>query len=192
MSSASTSDVFLIGALDTVPLRKNWGWTVAFGALLALAGFIALGSVVSATIVSVLFVGVAMIASGFVEIVYGVAMRSWKQFFLFVLLGVLYVVAGCAVFENPLLAAGFLTLVLGGGLVVAGTLRIFLAFQLPRNASRILVGLSGLVTLLLGAVVLAQWPISSLWVIGAFLGVDLIFTGAAWIGVGLTLKGAKA
>lgn len=192
MSTVSTSDVYLSGALEAAPLRKNWGWMVAFGALLALAGFIALGSVLYATIVSVLFVGVAMIVSGFVEIIYGVAMRSWKKFFLWILLGVLYVIGGCAVFKNPLLAASFLTLVLGGGLVAAGMLRIFLAFQLPENAPRIWVGLSGLVTLFLGAVIVAQWPISSLWVIGAFLGVDLIFAGATWIGVGLTLKRAGA
>jgi uncharacterized membrane protein HdeD (DUF308 family) len=176
---------------EAAPLRKNWGWTIGYGVLLALAGIIALGSVLTATIASVLFVGVAMIACGFIEIVYGIAMRSWKNFFLWVLLGVLYVIGGFAVFENPLLAAGFLTLMLGAGLIAAGLLRIFLAFHLPKDASWIFVGLSGVVTLLLGVVVVAQWPISSLWVIGTFLGVDLIFAGATWIGVGLTLKSAE-
>jgi aquaporin Z len=192
MSDLSTSDVFLISSTEAAPLRKNWGWTVAFGALLVLAGFIALGSVLTATIATVLVVGVAMIASGFTEIVYGVAMRSWKKFFLWVLLGVLYVIGGFAVFENPLLAASFLTLVLGAGLVASGLLRIVLAFHLPKDASWIFVGLSGVVTLLLGVVVVAQWPISSLWLIGTFLGVDLIFAGGAWIGVGLTLRRAGA
>jgi aquaporin Z len=159
MSNVSTSDVFLIGSTEAAPLRKNWGWTVAFGALLMLAGIIALGSVLTATIASVLVVGVAMVASGFIEIVYGVSMRPWKKFFLWVLLGVFYVIGGFAVFQNPLLAAGFLTLVLGVGLVASGLLRIVLAFHLPKDASWILVGLSGVVTLLLGVIVVAQWPI---------------------------------
>ena len=143
------------------------------------------------TIASVLVVGIAMVTSGFIEIFYGVSMRSWSQFFLWVLLGALYVVGGVAVFANPMLAAGVLTLVLGSGLVASGLLRIFLAFKLPRDASSIMVGLSGVVTLLLGGIIVAQWPISSLWVIGTFLGVDLIFAGAAWIGVGLTARSAE-
>jgi len=191
MSNASTSDVFLISSIEAAPLRRNWGWTIAFGALIMVAGVIALGSVLTATIASVLVVGIAMVTSGFIEIFYGVSMRSWSQFFLWVLLGALYVVGGVAVFANPMLAAGVLTLVLGSGLVASGLLRIFLAFKLPRDASSIMVGLSGVVTLLLGGIIVAQWPISSLWVIGTFLGVDLIFAGAAWIGVGLTARSAE-
>jgi len=191
MSDVSTSDVFLIGSTEAAALRKNWGWTIAFGVLVMLAGIIALSSVLTATIASVLIVGIAMVASGFIEIFYGVTMRSWSRFFLWVLLGVLYVGGGVAVFANPLLVAGVLTLVLGSGLIASGLLRIFLAFKLPGGASSIMVGLSGVVTLLLGGIIVAQWPTSSLWVIGTFLGVDLIFVGAAWIGVGLTAKGAE-
>jgi uncharacterized membrane protein HdeD (DUF308 family) len=190
MTNVSSTDVFLIASTEAEPLRKNWGWMVAFGVLLALAGFIALGSVLLATIASVIVVGVSMIFSGIAEIIYGVALRSWKKFFLWVLLGLLYVIGGVAVFQNPLLAAGFLTLLLGAGLFASGLVRIFLAFNLPKDSPWIFVGLSGLITLLLGVVVLAQWPVSSLWVIGTFLGVDLVFAGATWIGVGFALKRA--
>jgi aquaporin Z len=173
---------------ETKPLREKWGWMVAFGVFLALAGFVALGSVVTATVVSVLVVGVAMIISGFGEIFYAFAMRSWKKFFLWILLGILYVIAGFSVFENPLLAASFLTLILGAGLFASGLVRTFLAFQLPKDSPWAVVGMSGLVTLLLGLIILIKWPVSSLWVIGAFLGVDLIFAGFSWIGVGLSLN----
>lgn len=178
--------------LEAAPLRQKWGWMVAFGALLALAGFIALGSVVGATVATVLVVGVAMMVSGLTEIIYAFAVRSWKKFFLFIIIGLLYVVGGFAVLQNPLLAAGFLTLLLGAGLVASGLVRTFLAFQLPKNAPWIFVALSGVVTLLLGGMILAHWPVSSLWVLGAFLGVDLIFAGASWMGFGLSLKRAGA
>jgi uncharacterized membrane protein HdeD (DUF308 family) len=52
------------------------------------------------------------------------------------------------------------------------------------------IAISGVLSLLLGAVILAQWPVSSLWVIGAFLGVDLFFAGMSWIGVGFSQKNA--
>lgn len=188
--SFTSHSAFPADLAEAGELHKKWGWIVAFGALLSLAGFVALGSVVLATVSSVLVVGIAMIVGGVSEIIHGFAMRSWKKFFLWIVIGLLYVIAGYSVFQNPLLAAGFLTLLLGAGLVASGLVRFFLAFQLPENAPRFLVGLSGVVTFALGAIILAQWPVSSLWVIGAFLGVDLVFAGASWIGVGFALKRA--
>ena len=48
--------------------------------------------------------------------------------------------------------------------------------------------LSGAITLLLGLVTLAHWPVSSLYILGLFLGIDLIFAGVSWISVGSPLK----
>jgi len=190
MSNFTPPDVFETRLAESTPLRDKWGWMVAFGVLLALAGFIALGSVVATTFASVIVVGFAMIVSGVVEMVYAIVVRSWKKFFLWSVIGLLYVLAGFSVVKNPLFAAGFLTLLVGAGLFASGLVRIFLAFQLPRNAPWGFVAFSGAVTLLLGLVILIQWPISSFWVIGAFLGVDLIFAGASWIGTGAALKRA--
>jgi aquaporin Z len=188
MSPLESPDLVQLRAAEAAPLREKWGWMVAFGALLALVGFVALGSVVGSTIVTVYFVGVAMIVGGLAEIAYAFAVRSWKKFFLWDLIGLLYVVGGVTVMQNPLLAASFLTLVLGAGLVASGLVRTFLAFQLPKTAPWVFVAISGAITLLLGGIILAHWPVSSLWVLGTFLGVDLIFAGASWIGFGLSLK----
>jgi aquaporin Z len=176
---------------ETPELQKNWGWMVAFGLLLALAGFVALGSVLLATFSTVLVVGVAMIVSGAGEIIHGFAMRSWKKFFFWIVIGALYIVAGFCVFQNPLLAAGFLTLLVGAGLAASGIIRSVLAFQLPVSAPRVLVFFSGILSLVVGAIILAQWPGSSLWVIGTLLGVDLLFAGVTWIGVGFGLRRAQ-
>jgi uncharacterized membrane protein HdeD (DUF308 family) len=48
----------------------------------------------------------------------------------------------------------------------------------------------GIITIILGALVLAQWPASGLWVIGLFIGIDLIFYGLAWIALALGLRTA--
>jgi uncharacterized membrane protein HdeD (DUF308 family) len=44
------------------------------------------------------------------------------------------------------------------------------------------------ITLLLGIIILAKWPVSSLYILGIFLGIDLVFAGVGWIFVGLGLK----
>jgi len=46
----------------------------------------------------------------------------------------------------------------------------------------------GIITLLLGLVILVHWPVSGLYILGLFLGIDLVLAGASWIGIGLGLK----
>lgn len=193
MVKFSTFSGFPADRRDTAPpLREKWGWNVLFGALLVLAGLIALISVVPATLVSVLVVGFAMLAAGVFEIFHAFFVRSWEKFFLWFVLGVLYIIAGFAVIENPGLAAGFFTLLLAAGLIVAGAVRTFLAFKLPSDAPRVLVGLSGVLAFLVGLIILLHWPFSSLWVLGTLLGVDLIFAGLSWIGLGLAHRDEAA
>src|ERR1700737_4415573 len=145
---------------DLAPLRAKSGWIIALGVVYLLAGLVALGSFVMATVVSVLIVGVINIVAGFVT------------------------------FENPLLAAVLLTLILGASLLASGIVRIILGFSMKRETPWIWVVLSGVITLLLGVLILARWPVSSLYILGLFLGIDLIMAGAAWIGLGFGLHRA--
>ena len=176
---------------DTAPLRAKWGWIVALGVVYTVAGFVALGSVAMATVVSVFVVGVMMIVAGVAEVISAFQIKSWGKFLLWVLLGLLYVVAGFVTFQNPLLAAALLTLILGASLVASGIMRIILAFSMKRETPWIWVALSGAITLLLGVLILARWPVSSVYILGLFLGIDLIMAGASWVGIGLGLRRAR-
>jgi uncharacterized membrane protein HdeD (DUF308 family) len=173
---------------EVAPLRARSGWVVALGVVYLVAGLIALSSIVFATVVSVLVVGIMMVVAGIAEIISAFQLKSWSKFLLWLVLGVLYVVAGFLVFENPLLAAALLTLMLGAALIVSGVMRLVLAFNLTAERPWILVALSGLITLLLGIVILAHWPVSGLFALGIFLGIDLVFAGVGYIVVGLGLK----
>jgi uncharacterized membrane protein HdeD (DUF308 family) len=192
MTSASDMLQNSRAASEIAPLRAKWGWIVTLGAVYVIAGFIALGSVVVATVASVLIVGVAMIVAGIAEVINAFQVKSWGKFLLWALLGVLYIIAGFVTFENPLLAAALLTLVLGASLVASGIMRIILAFSMKRETPWIWVALSGMITLLLGLLILAHWPINSVYILGLFLGIDLIFAGAGWIGIGLGLRRGQA
>jgi uncharacterized membrane protein HdeD (DUF308 family) len=153
------------------------------------AGLVALGSVVMATIASVFVVGIMMLIAGVAEVINAFQIKSWGRFLLWLLLGVLYIVAGFLTLENPLLAAALLTLLLGVSLTVSGIMRIILAFEMKEGTLWIWVVLSDAITLLLGLVILAHWPISGLYILGLFLGIDLVIAGAGWIAVGLVWEG---
>jgi uncharacterized membrane protein HdeD (DUF308 family) len=104
------------------------------------------------------------------------AKRGW-----IVALGIVYLIAG-------LIALGsVVTLLLGVSLIASGIMRIALAFNMKEGTPWIWVVLSGGITLLLGLIILAHWPVSSLYILGLFLGIDLVFAGAGWIAVGFGL-----
>ena len=169
------------------PLRAKRGWVIALGVVYIIAGVIALGSVVMATIVTVFVVGIMMLIAGVAEVFHAFQIKTWGKFLLWLLLGALYIIAGFLTFENPLLAAALLTLLLGIALIASGIMRIWLAFSMKEGMPWIWVVVSGVITVLLGLIILAHWPVSSLYILGLFLGIDLIFAGAGWLAVGFGL-----
>ena len=66
-------------------------------------------NVVLATVASVFFVGAMMLISGIAQIVHAFQVKRWTHFFLWLLIGALYGIAGVLVFSNPLLASTVLT-----------------------------------------------------------------------------------
>ena len=174
-------------------LRAKWGWILALGIVFLIAGVIALGSVVMATASAVFVIGIMMIMSGVAEIFAAFTVKSWGRAVLWILLGVLYVLAGIICFTNPFKAATILTLFLGLALMIGGVVRMFLAWQM-RQAGKPWgwVVLSGLLSLLLGLIIVAHWPVSTEYTLGIFLGVDLIFIGSGWISIALALKSRAA
>jgi uncharacterized membrane protein HdeD (DUF308 family) len=154
----------------------------------ALAGIIALSSVAMATVASVLVVGIMMVIAGLAEVINACQFRSWGKFFLWIALGLLYIVAGFVTFENPALAVAVLTLVLGASLIVSGLMRLVLGFSMSVGTPWAPVFLSGVITFLLGTIILAHWPVSSIYTLGVLLGIDLLVAGLGWIGVGLRLR----
>ncbi len=171
-------------------IRARWGWFVAFGVLTALLGAATLTYlVVVGTIASVYMIAIAMIIAGGVEVGLGVNARTWGRTALWIVVGLLYVVAGAFALAQPLLAAAGYTLLIGVALVVVGAARIVAAIRLDHGPKGML-ALAGGIAILLGAMIIGSWPASSLIVLGTFLGIDLLFYGISWIAFGMKLKSA--
>jgi uncharacterized membrane protein HdeD (DUF308 family) len=188
MTSAANSHPSPSPSLGLQALRFKWGWIVALGVVYVIVGLVALGSIVTATAATVLLVGIMMVIAGIAEVFSAFQIRTWGKFTLWLLLGALYIFAGVTTFQNPVLGAVLLTFLLGLALVASGGMRLILAFGMKESTPWILVAVSGAITLLLGLVILARWPVSSVYVLGLFLGMDLVIAGASWIGIGLDLR----
>jgi uncharacterized membrane protein HdeD (DUF308 family) len=168
-------------------LKSRWPWFIAFGVVSAILGVIALTLVGTATIASVYLIALFIIFVGGSEIVLGVNAHVWSNRLLLVAIGLLYIVVGAFALANPLTGAAGLTLLLGASLFATGLVRIYFGVKLPHGPSGLVI-FAGVITTLLGMLILFGWPENSIFVLGIFLGVDLLFYGASWIGFGFVLR----
>ena len=126
MSNTAHVSTSLGSEAGLAPLRAKSGWIVALGIVYVLAGLVALGSVVFATVVTVFIVGVMMLIAGVAEVINSFQIKTWGKFLVWGLLGLLYIVAGFFTFENRLLAA-----LLRGKIDPVHTYRVEAEFGIP-------------------------------------------------------------
>ena len=164
---------------DIALLRGKWGLILAFGFAIFAIGVLAFSNVVIATVASIYYVGASMLIAGALQTAYAFQLRGWSSFFAWLLIGLVYSLAGILAFVNPLLASSLLTLLLALSLLIVGLLRILAGLSLrpAKFASWLLV--AGAITLAVGVIVLTGWPLNSRWLIGLLLAVDLMFHGIA-------------
>ncbi|GAA5665327.1 hypothetical protein Brsp07_03832 [Brucella sp. NBRC 14130] len=173
-------------------LRSRWRWLLGAGILLALVALVALFNLLLATIVSVLFVGTTMLLAGAAHIVFAFQMKRWGQIVVLLLVGALYVVAALMTFWNPVLASTFLTLLMALSMLVAGIVRTVAGLAIRPVSGWPWLVAAGVATVLVSLIVLAGWPVNSLWIIGALLAIDLMLTGSALSAFALALRRLQA
>ncbi|HMF07050.1 MAG TPA: DUF308 domain-containing protein [Methylocella sp.] len=168
-------------------LRPRWRWIVGLGAAITSMGIAALILVTSATIASVYTVAIFMILAGGAEIATGLGAKTWGRFFLWIAAGLAYIVAGSFALAQPLVAAAVFTLMLGAAMIATAAVRIFFGAQLDAPFRGPVLS-AALLTLCIGIAIVAGWPADSYLILGVLLGLDLLFWGVAWIGLGLRLR----
>jgi uncharacterized membrane protein HdeD (DUF308 family) len=169
-------------------LRRYWGWYLALGIVLIVLGTIAIGSTFVMTIASVFFFGWLLIIAGVMAVIHAFWHKRWAGFFLDLLTGILYVVVGWMMVTNTKESALLLTLIIAMFLVFEGVFRIVAALT-ARYPHWGWVLFNGVISLVLGVMIWWQWPYSGLWVIGLFVGIEMLLNG--WSLVMLSLMGRK-
>ena len=164
---------------EAIGITMDWGWFLALGIVQVLAGALAVGFVFSATLASVVALGVLLLIAGSTQMAAALLARRWDGFFLFLLHGFLYGVAGFLTLEHPLLAGEGLTLMLAPLFLLVGLYRIAVALieNLPARGWLVF---NGVVAVLLGVAFWRQWPESGLWVLGMLVGIEIIVNGVTW------------
>ena len=161
------------------------GWLLALGLLYVVLGVIGLGWLSLMTIASVLFFGALVLIGGAVQLVQSFTSHGWRNVTAGALLGLLYLFAAIVIFSNPLASSLILTLFLAGALIALGVVRITFSLQHKRSRYWTWSVLSGVLSIVIGFLIIIQWPVTGLIMIGLFVSLEMIFHGVAAIGLAI-------
>lgn len=172
---------------DMPDLKTKWPKFLTIGIVLLLLGILAIAFSGFTTVVTVEVLGIFLILGGIFLLANGSQARGWAGVSLSIFLGLLYLVVGGICVFRPLVGAEVITILLAAFFFVGGLFRMVSSLMYRREHWG-LVFFNGLVTFILGILIIAEWPIAALWVIGLFVGIDLVLTGISWIYLSLTAR----
>ncbi len=187
VNPSTTADLTGLSAGKQEKLREIWAFLVGMGVALMILGIVAIGSSFIATLATVVVFGVLLLLGALFQVITALWGRSWRGFFLHLLGGVLYLIVGVFMIDHPVEAALGVTLLVALGLLAGGIVRIVMSV-IDRFDGWGWMLLSGVVSLLLGAAIWRQWPLSGLWVIGLFVGIEMLCSGLSWTMLGLAVR----
>jgi uncharacterized membrane protein HdeD (DUF308 family) len=170
---------------------NKWGWFIVIGVILLCLGLLALVYQFFATVFSVYYIAMLLIFAGITQVIHSFQIKGLGQTALWAVMGVLYIVTGIVSIYNPIIASSALTLMIAILLLVSGTIQIMGALHNRNIPQWGWLLFSGIITFILGLLIVTEWPSNSLWVLGLFLGIDLTFQGWAYISIGIALKSTQ-
>jgi len=192
MNSTSGSSETLGAAVRGV-LHDHWGLFLAEGMVLVVLGILAVLAPVLASIAATVLFGWILLISGVVGLISTLRARGAPGFVWSLLSAITGIVAGAVLLLWPLQGALSLTAVLIAFLFIEGVVSIFYALEHRRGLSGRWGWMlaSGLLDLLLGAVILSGLPAAAFWALGLIVGINLMFGGWALVAMALHARSAS-
>jgi uncharacterized membrane protein HdeD (DUF308 family) len=161
-------------------LRNQWWCFLLLGIAMVVLGTFCIIDPLVPTLASVIVLGFVLMAAGITQIISAFWAGKWSGMLIQILIGVLYIVVGYMIVDAPVINMVLITKFIAIFLIVSGAFRIVSALVV-RFQDWAWAVLNGGITLLLGVIINRQLPEAALWVIGLFIGIELIFNGWAWV-----------
>jgi uncharacterized membrane protein HdeD (DUF308 family) len=190
--SVNQGDVAGYQRAAAAALREHWVFFLVEGVVLLVLGATAVVLAPLATVAVTILIGWLLLVSGVVGLFTSLWMRKAPGFWWSLLSALLGIVVGVMLLGSPVTGAVSLTIVLVGFFIIEGAVTIMFAL----DHRRVLSGqwgwmlVSGLVDLVLGAMIFSGLPSTAAWAIGLLVGFNMVFGGLALMAMALTARKA--
>ena len=169
-------------------VKNRAGWGIFLGILTAVLGLLLIAYPLFTATVTTILIGSILVLAGVFEIVQALRVHTAGAFFTRLLLGIVYGFAGIVLLLYPLRGVAVLTVVLGVMLLFEAAFTAALAFQVKPLSGWGWLLFDAAITVLLGFLILAHWPSSSLWAIGTLVGAAVLIRGVTRIALNIGLR----
>lgn len=183
-----TTDAVNLGGAGMQVARRASSASFAWGLLVAMLGIFAAMSPLFTGVVINTMIGMLLFAGGIAQTIFAFQSESFGKGVLRFLLGGLTVAAGAVVAGSPAEGLSVLTIILTTYFLVSGILEIFMSFKIPAGEGKGWMLFSGIITLLLAGLIMANWPVSGIWAVGLFVGIRFMVSGMMLMTLGVTGK----
>ncbi|MDN2564673.1 DUF308 domain-containing protein [Aquibium sp. A9E412] len=173
------------------PSRQHsaWIWLAIVGAVSLIGGVLALANPFAATLAAEMLAAWTFLIFGVLQLLQATRMRDWRGFTWSLLLGLVTVVVGVSLLLDPAAGVISLTVLVAVLFLVLGAVKVLYALAYRPLPGWLLPLLSGLLSVVLGLMILANFPWSAAAVLGVLLAVELISNGVFCLVVAFGLRG---
>jgi uncharacterized membrane protein HdeD (DUF308 family) len=171
---------------------KHSGKLIAIGVLLVVCGMLGLIAETAFSYASISILGAVAFVAGIFMAIHAFQSKGWKTFLIQSLFAALYIGIGVYVWIAPTAALEGLTIWLAALFLITGVMRIIAAIQNGSGGNIFWPAISGVLSIVLGVMILNSWPEGSLWVPGLLLAIELLLQGWALVFIGLAIKRSSA
>lgn len=173
----------VLGAAGKVP-----GALIGLGILFIILGMIGVAGQILFSLVSVNVLGIFLFAGGVLQAVHAFKSTGWKSVSVQLIFAILYIAAAIYVWAFPIPALEAITLWLAAIFFVTGFLRLISAFQHRHFAQWFWLALSAVISILMGVLIMNNFPAASLWLPGLLIAIELLLQGWSLLFMGLAAR----
>lgn len=173
-------------------LAENRGWFTGLGIMLIVLGALAIVFPFLSGIAVTVLVGWLILIGGILQILHAFSVKKWGGFLLSLLIGVVYLLAGGWLAVVPAAGMVTLTILLSAAFLVQGGIETVMAFRIRDHKGWAWMLVSGVIALLVGALIFAELPSSAGWAIGLLTGVNMMSSGFAFVFLARAAEGENA
>lgn len=174
----------------TQKLKTSWIWLAVLGVISLIGGILALLNPFAATLAAVLLAGWTFLLFGILQVIQAFSTPGWPGFLWSLLIGVVTLAVGASLLFNPTGGALSLTVLVAVLFLVLGAVKVMYAFSLRPISGWGFAALSGVISILLGVMILSNYPWSAATVLGILLAIELLSNGVFLLIVALGLRNA--
>lgn len=184
---AENTDIAAMQKAVVKALHEHWKLYLAEGIVLVVLGLIAILIPPLATLAFTILFGWLFMISGIIGLITTFWMRNAPGFWWALASAALAILAGGWLLAQPIAGALSLTLVLCAFFIIEGVSSIFFALDHRRDLSGRWGWMlaSGVVDLVLAAMLLMGLPSTAVWALGLLVGINMLFGGTALIAMAL-------